>query len=146
MPHICTSFPDEIIHEPIDLNTIREKNRKYDYKTADNFLADFELMKMNAIKFNGKGSPLANEAVEIWQFVKSTTEQHKQEFNEMEEAVSDQMSGKKKKKAKSKSDTTSNSKAAPMNTANVVLDGIETQVNLGTTFSFALGDSDSDSD
>ncbi|KAL7540002.1 hypothetical protein ACHAXR_010808 [Thalassiosira sp. AJA248-18] len=137
----------EIITEPIDLNTIREKNRKYDYNTADKFLADFELMKMNAIKFNGKGSPLANEAVEIWQFVKTTIEQHREEFNQMEEAVRDQMSGKKKKKAKSKaaSDALSSSKATQMATANVVLDGIETQVNLGTNLSFGLGgESDSD--
>merc|ERR1712154_104481 len=49
----------EKIHEPIDLQTIREKNRKYDYNTADKFVEDFALMKNNAIKFNGKGSPLA---------------------------------------------------------------------------------------
>ena len=58
----------EIIHEPMDLQTIREKNRKYDYNTADKFVADFELMKINAIKFNGKGTLLANEAVEMWEF------------------------------------------------------------------------------
>lgn len=137
----------EIIHEPIDLNTIREKNRKYDYNIAEKFVADFELMKQNAIKFNGKNSPLANEAVEIWQFVKTTIEQDRKEFDEMEEAVRDQMSGKKKKKAKSKasSDASSSSKTAPMNTANVVLDGIQVNVNLGDNFSFGLGD-DSDSD
>lgn len=140
----------EIILEPIDLQTIREKNRKYDYNTADKFVADFELMKMNAIKFNGKGSPLANEAVEMWEFVKTTVEQNREEFNQMEEAVQDQMSGKKKKKAKSKAaasnDATSPS-SKPMNTANVVLDGIETQVNLGTNLSFGLdGDSDDSDD
>lgn len=136
----------EVITEPIDLNTIREKNRKYDYNIADKFVADFELMKQNAIKFNGKNSPLGIEAVEIWQFVKTTIEQDREEFDQMEEAVRDQMSGKKKKKAKSKasSDASSSSKTAPMNTANVVLDGIETQVNLGDNFSFGLGDSDSD--
>ena len=65
----------------------------------------------------------------------------------MEVAVQNQMSEKKKKKGKSKgtADGTSSSKSAPMNTANVVLDGIETQVNLGANFSFGLdGDSDSD--
>mmetsp|Transcript_7451 Transcript_7451/g.12004 ORF Transcript_7451/g.12004 Transcript_7451/m.12004 type:complete len:142 (+) Transcript_7451:2161-2586(+) len=139
-----------MIHEPIDLQTIREKNRKYEYNTADKFVAHFELMKTNAIKFNGKGTPLANEAVEIWEFVETTIEQNREEFNQMEAAVKDQMSWKKKKKAKKSSktasgDASSSSKAAPMNTANVVLDGIATQVNLGTNFSFGLdGDSDSD--
>lgn len=140
----------EMIHEPIDLQTIREKNRKYEYNTADKFVAHFELMKTNAIKFNGKGTPLANEAVEIWEFVETTIEQNREEFNQMEAAVKDQMSWKKKKKTKKSSktasgDVSSSSKAAPMNTANVVLDGIATQVNLGTNFSFGLdGDSDSD--
>lgn len=134
----------EIIHEPIDLSAIKEKNKKYGYKTANDFVSDFELMKNNAIKFNGKGSPLANEAVEIWEFVKNTVVQNRQEFNEMEEAVVDQRNGKKKKKVKNKTD--SGSKATPMNTANIVLDGIKTQVNLGTNLSFGLGeDSDSDS-
>jgi hypothetical protein len=133
----------EVIHEPIDLSAIREKNRKYGYNTADEFVADFELMKNNAIKFNGKPSPLAMEAVEIWEFVKNTVAQNRKEFNEMEEAVIDQKNGKKKKKGKSKTD--SSSKAGPMNTANILLDGIETQVNLGTNLSFGL-DEDSDSD
>ena len=61
----------------------------------------------------------------------------------MEEAVIDQKNGKKKKKCKSKAD--SSSKATPMNTANILLDGIETQVNLGTNLSFGLGE-DSESD
>lgn len=135
-------FPQyyEIIHEPIDLTAMREKNARYGYNTADEFLVDFELMKNNAIKFNGKGTPLANEAVEIWEFVKNTVAQNRQEFNEMEEAVVDQKNGKKKKKGKAKTDS-----AAPMNTANVVLDGVETRVNLGTNLSFGLDD-DSDSD
>ena len=76
--------------------------------------------------------------------VKTTIEQNREEFNEMEAAVRDQMNGKKKKKAKSKASSDASRKPAPMNTANVVLDGIETQVNLGT-INFGLGgDSDSD--
>lgn len=42
----------EIIHEPIDLSAIKEKNSKYGYPTADEFVKDFELMKSNAVKFN----------------------------------------------------------------------------------------------
>lgn len=137
MQRSCYPQYYEIIARPIDLQKIREKNQKYEYNVADKFVADFELMKMNAIKFNGKGSPLANEAVDIWEFVKSTVEENRAEINSMEEAVKLQMSGRKKKKAKAV--------AAPMNTANVVLDGVATQVNLGTNFTFGLGgDSDSD--
>ncbi len=124
----------ELIHEPIDLSTIREKNRKYGYPRADDFVSDFQLMKNNAIKFNGKGTPLANEAIEIWTFVKNTIAQNRDEFHEMEEAVREQKNGKKKKKKPNQ--------AMPMNTANVVLDGIETQVNLGANLSLGFCDSD----
>lgn len=177
-------YPDyyEKIHEPIDLQTIREKNRKYDYKkgahlllhlvsvglldlthttsnpfvlAATSFLRDFDLMRRNAINFNGKESLLAQEAIEIYEFVKSTIEQNKEEFDQMEEAVQDQANdGKRKKKikgSKTKSKTSESScskatsKSAPMNTASVVLDGVATQVNLGTNLSFGFGgDSDSD--
>jgi len=140
-----TGFPHyyEKIKEPIDLQTIREKNRKYEYKTADKFVAHFELMKENAIKFNGKGTALANEAEEIYEFVERTVEQNRLEFDEMEDAVKKQMTGRKKKKSK-KTGSSSSSKATKMNTANVVLDGISTQVNLGN-LDFGLGgDSDSD--
>ncbi len=58
----------------------------------------------------------------------------------MEEAVRDQKDGKKKKKKGKAAETAK----APVNTASVVLDGIETQVNLGANLSFGFGDSDSD--
>jgi hypothetical protein len=41
----------EIISHPMDLSTIREKINKYEYRTADAMLKDFDLMKTNAIKF-----------------------------------------------------------------------------------------------
>jgi hypothetical protein len=82
---------------PIDLSTIREKNQKYEYKTADSFLAEFDLMKKNAIKFIGEQSLLSAEAKEIYEFVKSTIEHYRDEFNQMEKAVVfDKLAGKKK--------------------------------------------------
>ena len=44
----------EVISYPMDLSTIREKIQKYEYRTAESFVKDFELMKSNAVKFNGK--------------------------------------------------------------------------------------------
>ena len=44
----------EVISNPIDLSTIRDKIGRYEYKTADQLVKDFELMKNNAVKFNGK--------------------------------------------------------------------------------------------
>lgn len=48
-------------------------------------MKDFELMKRNAINFNGKGTALANEATEIFDFVKRTIEQSRDEFTQMEQ-------------------------------------------------------------
>jgi len=137
----------ELINEPIDLNTIREKNRRYDYKRADSLISDFDLMKRNAVKFNGANSPLAKEAEEIYEFVKSTIEQNREEFDQMEEAVDDQMNGKKKRKAKAAGAKAKAESKASLNTASVMLDGVETKVNLGDNLTFGgLGFDDSDSD
>lgn len=114
---------------------------------ATSFLRDFDLMKRNAINFNGKDSKLGSDATDIYEFVKTTIEQNRDEFDQMEEAVEDQINGRKKKKLKSAAKgKISASKAPVMNTANIVVDGVETQVNLGTNLPFGFGGDDSDSD
>jgi hypothetical protein len=100
-------------------------------------------MKRNAVNFNGKESALAAEAIEIYEFVKTTIEQNREEFDDLEEAVEDQTNGKKKKK---KNKTKSSDGAPLMNTANILVDGVETQVNLGTNLAFEFGEDDSDDD
>ena len=102
-------------------------------------------MKTNAINFNGPNSILAKEASDIYEVVKTTIEQNRDEFDQMEEAVEDQINnGKKKKKAKGpKAKSTGNKNTPTMNTANIVVDGVETQVNLGTNLSFGFGGDDS---
>ena len=57
-------------------------------------------MKTNATKFNGEGSFLADEAKRIYEFVKEMLEANKAELGQMQEAVQDQLGGKKKKKPK----------------------------------------------
>lgn len=147
--NIYPEYYEQII-DPIDLQTIRSKIEKYEYKNADQFLRDFDLMRRNAVKFNTKASPLAVEATEIYEMVKSTIEQNREELNQMEEAVRDHFenNGRKKRKAsksskKSGTKETSNDPAV-MNTANVVMDGVETQVNLGADLSLLAEGSDSD--
>jgi len=55
-------------------------------------VADFELMKNNAIKFNGLNSSLGNEANSIVEMVKDSIEAHREEIGMMEEAVREQLS------------------------------------------------------
>jgi hypothetical protein len=99
-------------------------------------------MKNNAIKFNGAGHNLAIEAAAIYDFVLNTIESNREEFTKMEEAVKDQMTGKKRGRTPSSRDSPfsqvseSLSQYGPPSlslgsVANVVLDGIETTVNLG---------------
>ena len=105
-------------------------------------------MRRNAIKFNGEQSPFSTEAKEIYEFVKSTIDQNRDEFNEMEQAVVDQLAGKKTSKKKGGSaSATSSSNAGNM--ANIVLDGVQTQVNVGnnlSNLSFGFGSDSDDSD
>lgn len=63
-------------------------------------LKDFDLMKNNAVRFNGPDHPLAAEANAIYEFAKSEIADNRQQLTMMEEAVRDQMSSKKSKKAK----------------------------------------------
>jgi len=88
----------EIISNPMDLQTMRDKIGKYEYRTADALVKDFELMKMNAIKFNGESSDIAQEAIAIHQFVRDQIEGNRSELSKLEEQVEDQLSGKSKKR------------------------------------------------
>ena len=90
----------EKISNPIDLATIRGKIEKYEYRLADSFLKDIELMKSNAIKFNGDGSAIAEEGIAIYHVVKEKIDENRAELSHLEEAVREQMSGKTKKRKK----------------------------------------------
>mmetsp|Transcript_28066 Transcript_28066/g.56389 ORF Transcript_28066/g.56389 Transcript_28066/m.56389 type:complete len:105 (+) Transcript_28066:4889-5203(+) len=104
-------------------------------------------MRKNAFKFNGEQSPISAEAKEIYESVKSTIDQNRDEFNQMEQAVVDQLAGKKKtSKKKGASASTATSSSAGTMTANVVLDGVQTQVNLGQNLTFGFGSDSDDSD
>jgi hypothetical protein len=90
----------EVISHPIDLSTIRDKINRYEYRSADGLIRDFELMKNNAVKFNGPASPIASEATVIYEYIRDQIESHRAELAELEEAVKEQMDGKPKKKKK----------------------------------------------
>ena len=85
----------EVISNPIDLQTIRDKIKRYDYRTADALLEDFELMKSNAIKFNGEGHHIATEAKAISEFVWDQIKASRAELSQLEVAVENQMDPKK---------------------------------------------------
>jgi transcription initiation factor TFIID subunit 1 len=135
----------EMISNPIDLQTIRDKIQKYEYKRSDLFIHDFETMRDNAIKFNGVGSAFAKEATSMYDFVKTFIDQNREEFTAMEEAVDDQLNAGKKRNSRASTPNNGMSKAPKGKTATVTFDGIATEVNLGNLDgSFFGGGSDSD--
>mmetsp|Transcript_9580 Transcript_9580/g.12123 ORF Transcript_9580/g.12123 Transcript_9580/m.12123 type:complete len:1513 (-) Transcript_9580:108-4646(-) len=137
----------DIIAKPMDLQSIREKIRKYEYRTVDAFVEDFELMKNNAIKFNGNKSQLGNDAVSIYEFVKGTIEADRGEFTDLELAVEEQYNSSGVKKKGSRASTPKYEQATISgNLAKVTLDGVETQLPLGNIQNPFTGKSASNSD
>jgi len=112
----------EVISNPMDLQTIRDKNARFEYRSAEAFLKDLDLMRMNAIKFNGKTNALAMEATAIYEQAKKTVQSQRAQLKALEEMVEDQMSSGKKKKKGGRSKSTS-----PAISVGQVVDG----VNLG---------------
>lgn len=106
-------------------------------------LRDFELMKNNAIKFNGANHPISLEANAIYEFVKSEIADNRQQLDMMEEAVRDQMSSKKSKKA-AKAAQVRQAKMAKSSEGgfSAVVDGVA--VNLGNFSKDAFDYSDTD--
>ena len=88
----------EMISHPMDLTTIKGKIEKYEYRTADAMLKDFALVKINAVKFNGGGTMLADLAADIYDTAKNMVEANQDELSQLEQAVAEQMDTSLKKK------------------------------------------------
>jgi Bromodomain len=87
---------EALIYQTYDCTTIL----RYEYRTADALVKDFELMKTNAVKFNGAQNQIAEEAIEIHKFVRDQVEASRSEFSPLEEEVEELMSGKANKHQK----------------------------------------------
>lgn len=85
----------------------------------------------------------------IYDYVKNVINDNRAEFDAMEEAVDDQMSGKKKKKKKNKASFNQSARAGTGGSsgkmADIVLDGVKTSVDVGDLDNFNF-DAESDSD
>jgi hypothetical protein len=133
----------ELISHPMDFSTIRDKIQKFQYRSGDAMLKDFELMRNNAIKFNGNGTQIAAAAEGIYDFAKQKLEQNRAELTHLEEAVEDQMSSgqprkrKKKvtKKTTKKAASTPNSMGADSGIDDSFLESMDGEINLDLDFS-----------
>ena len=118
---------------------------RYEYRTVHAFVKDFELMKDNAVLFNGLGSTLGNEATAIYELVSATVEENREEFDALEVAVDEQMNSTKKRGSRASTPKLP-SKIQAGKTASVTIDGFTTEVNLGDIQGPFLGGNDSDSE
>ncbi len=116
----------EMISHPMDLATIKTKIEKYEYRTADSLLKDLELVKTNAVKFNGAGTMLAIEATGIYDSAKKMVDASRAELSHLEEAVADQMNTQSKKKRTN----SKKSAAAAAGGDDVLLAGISDNLDL----------------
>jgi transcription initiation factor TFIID subunit 1 len=92
----------------------------FQYRKADAFLRDFEIMKANAIKFNGPTNGIALEAIAIYDFVKNQIESIRGELTALEEEVEEIMSGKAaSKKVKSGKSKKTSSVGTTRNVAHI---------------------------
>ena len=94
-------------------------------------------MKNNAIKFNGEASPIAQEAIAIFNFVKDQVASSRPEFEALEAAVEDQYGGNKQTKGRKKKTKKAQAKSASAGGVNV---------GLGDLRSSTMGLDDIDSD
>jgi DNA replication initiation complex subunit (GINS family) len=101
-------------------------------------------MKRNAAKFNGAQSLVTDEANNLYDFVKAEIENERAELTELELAVKEQLSGKKKKKRK-KAATKAAAPAGPLGRNVVVKDGVTVDLgDLPGEINFNIPDSDSE--
>lgn len=115
---------------------------RFDYRTAEAFVRDFELMKTNALKFNGPANVISQEAVAIHDYVRDQVDSCRSELTSLEEQVDELMNAKPKKKLKISASKSSGT-AFGSNLASI--GGIS--VNLGDLKNTVFGaDEDSDSD
>ncbi|KAH0788893.1 Bromodomain containing protein [Histomonas meleagridis] len=82
----------EIVKNPMDLNTIKNKIHDNKYKTVEEFVADIHLICDNAIKFNGENSMFAYIANDLrtWideQFKKKPNSHEEEWHNKLIESV-----------------------------------------------------------
>ena len=77
----------DTIEKPIDLSGILKKLQTFQYTTYSSFLNDFELMKANAIKFNGEDHEVAKEGVGIYEAVHGEITKDERKLQELEQAI-----------------------------------------------------------
>lgn len=118
-------------------------SNRYEYRTADLFLRDFELMKSNASKFNGPTNMIALEAAAIFEFVKQQIESNRSELTSLEKAVDEVFSGHAKKK-KQKRVKNKKSKSSPGSMARAGGMFVNLGDLSGSGMNFDGSDSDSD--
>jgi transcription initiation factor TFIID subunit 1 len=118
---------------------------RFEYRTAQAFLREFELMRDNAVKFNGQGSILAGEGAAIYEYVNEQIQANADELETLEAAIVEQLTRPNKhKRLEGESKSKSSSPVSSVG-GDFILDGVA--VNFGDLNQFQdIGSDDSDED
>jgi hypothetical protein len=79
----------DIIHNPIDLETIKYKISKKKYKSRDEFLSDFELLYNNCLTYNGLNNSYTNTAQRLLTACQNACDNN--QMSQLEEEISNKM-------------------------------------------------------
>jgi bromodomain-containing factor 1 len=68
--HVAMNIPTypTLVPNPMDLSTIEDKLKHFQYKSPTDFWSDFNLMVENAVTFNGREHPVSHNAMNLRQY------------------------------------------------------------------------------
>lgn len=77
----------DMIKNPIDLGSMKNKTKRCEYKNLNQFLNDVELMVSNSKLYNGEEHDVTLQAIRIQEYALKKIEENKDKINEFENRV-----------------------------------------------------------
>jgi len=74
----------ELIKNPIDLSSIKNKTKRNEYKHLQQFMDDIEQMLNNSKTYNGEDHDVTLQALRIKEFALKKVEENKEKINDLE--------------------------------------------------------------
>ncbi len=86
-------YPDyyDIIKNPIDLGSMKNKTKRNEYKTISQFISDLELMVVNSSMYNGESHDVTLQSHKIRALAMNKLSEHGDKLKELENKVSEEL-------------------------------------------------------
>ncbi len=84
-------YPDyyDIIKQPIDLGSMKNKTKRNEYKSINSFISDMDLLVQNSMIYNGESHDVTNHAIKLRQLALTKLGEHDDKLKELEKKVQD---------------------------------------------------------